>query len=125
AASACGTNTERTRHAKIRRDMRKLRIRTWTLRIAVPAPEDGDPLPCAGFPHARATDKHAHMPHAHLDLNLPTGDEVKTTTCYVCACRCGRGGALARCKVMHRARRRAPGQGWPGRHHAPGTVRSP
>jgi anaerobic selenocysteine-containing dehydrogenase len=29
------------------------------------------------------------MPHAHLDLNLPTGDEVKTTTCYMCACRCG------------------------------------
>ncbi|MFC5491354.1 molybdopterin oxidoreductase family protein [Dokdonella soli] len=29
------------------------------------------------------------MPHAHLNLNLPTGDEVKTTTCYMCACRCG------------------------------------
>ncbi|HEV7490224.1 MAG TPA: molybdopterin-dependent oxidoreductase, partial [Rhodanobacteraceae bacterium] len=29
------------------------------------------------------------MPHAHLDLSKPTGDSVKTTTCYMCACRCG------------------------------------
>ena len=29
------------------------------------------------------------MPHAHLELNRPTGDEIKTTTCYMCACRCG------------------------------------
>ncbi len=29
------------------------------------------------------------MPHEHLELNRPTGDEVKTTTCYMCACRCG------------------------------------
>jgi len=29
------------------------------------------------------------MPHAHLNLNRPTGDDVKTTTCYMCACRCG------------------------------------
>jgi len=29
------------------------------------------------------------MPHAHLNLDQPTGDEVKTTTCYMCACRCG------------------------------------
>ncbi|MGB3049288.1 molybdopterin-dependent oxidoreductase, partial [Dokdonella sp.] len=29
------------------------------------------------------------MPHAALDLNTPTADEVKTTTCYMCACRCG------------------------------------
>jgi anaerobic selenocysteine-containing dehydrogenase len=29
------------------------------------------------------------MPHASLDLNKPTGDSVKTTTCYMCACRCG------------------------------------
>ncbi len=29
------------------------------------------------------------MPHAHLNLDRPTGDEVKTTTCYMCACRCG------------------------------------
>ncbi|HEX7769348.1 MAG TPA: molybdopterin-dependent oxidoreductase, partial [Dokdonella sp.] len=29
------------------------------------------------------------MPHAHLHLDKPTGDEVKTTTCYMCACRCG------------------------------------
>ncbi len=29
------------------------------------------------------------MPHAHLELHRPTGDEVKTTTCYMCACRCG------------------------------------
>ena len=24
-----------------------------------------------------------------VDLNTPVGDEVKTTTCYMCACRCG------------------------------------
>jgi len=29
------------------------------------------------------------MPHTHLRLNEPVGDEVKTTTCYMCACRCG------------------------------------
>jgi hypothetical protein len=29
------------------------------------------------------------MPHASLALNTPTGDEVKHTTCYMCACRCG------------------------------------
>ncbi|MEO7935508.1 MAG: molybdopterin oxidoreductase family protein [Dokdonella sp.] len=29
------------------------------------------------------------MPHASLALNTPTGDAVKTTTCYMCACRCG------------------------------------
>ena len=29
------------------------------------------------------------MPHASLRLNDPVGDEVKTTTCYMCACRCG------------------------------------
>ncbi|MEO7431490.1 MAG: molybdopterin-dependent oxidoreductase [Dokdonella sp.] len=29
------------------------------------------------------------VPHARLELNTPTGDEVKTTTCYMCACRCG------------------------------------
>ncbi|HET7562506.1 MAG TPA: molybdopterin-dependent oxidoreductase [Rhodanobacteraceae bacterium] len=29
------------------------------------------------------------MPHQKLELNKPTGDEVKTTTCYMCACRCG------------------------------------
>jgi anaerobic selenocysteine-containing dehydrogenase len=29
------------------------------------------------------------VPHAHLNLNKPTGDAVKTTTCYMCACRCG------------------------------------
>ena len=29
------------------------------------------------------------MPHARLRLNDPVGDEVKTTTCYMCACRCG------------------------------------
>ncbi|HEX5960574.1 MAG TPA: molybdopterin-dependent oxidoreductase, partial [Rhodanobacteraceae bacterium] len=31
----------------------------------------------------------AHMTHKNLKLNEPTGDEVKTTTCYMCACRCG------------------------------------
>ncbi|HET8942626.1 MAG TPA: molybdopterin oxidoreductase family protein [Rudaea sp.] len=29
------------------------------------------------------------MPHANLQLNEPAGDEVKTSTCYMCACRCG------------------------------------
>ncbi len=29
------------------------------------------------------------MPHANLKLSEPVGDEVKTTTCYMCACRCG------------------------------------
>ncbi|HEX7129733.1 MAG TPA: molybdopterin-dependent oxidoreductase, partial [Rhodanobacteraceae bacterium] len=29
------------------------------------------------------------MPHKNLKYSEPTGDEVKTTTCYMCACRCG------------------------------------
>jgi anaerobic selenocysteine-containing dehydrogenase len=29
------------------------------------------------------------MSHAALQLNLPTGDTVEKTTCYMCACRCG------------------------------------
>ena len=29
------------------------------------------------------------MSHASLDTNAPVGDVVKTTTCYMCACRCG------------------------------------
>jgi anaerobic selenocysteine-containing dehydrogenase len=29
------------------------------------------------------------MRHPDLNLNEPVGDEVKTTTCYMCACRCG------------------------------------
>ncbi len=29
------------------------------------------------------------MSHAKLNINEPVGDEVKTTTCYMCACRCG------------------------------------
>ena len=29
------------------------------------------------------------MPHKNLKLSEPVGDEVKTTTCYMCACRCG------------------------------------
>ena len=29
------------------------------------------------------------VPHSSLNLNMPTSDEVKTTTCYMCACRCG------------------------------------
>ncbi len=37
----------------------------------------------------RVAGYHRGMPHAHLELNRPTGDEVKTTTCYMCACRCG------------------------------------
>jgi anaerobic selenocysteine-containing dehydrogenase len=39
--------------------------------------------------HASSPLDDRSMPHAHLNLNLPTGDEVKTTTCYMCACRCG------------------------------------
>jgi len=29
------------------------------------------------------------MAYAKLKLNEPVGDQVKTTTCYMCACRCG------------------------------------
>jgi anaerobic selenocysteine-containing dehydrogenase len=29
------------------------------------------------------------MPHTKLRLSEPVGDKVKTTTCYMCACRCG------------------------------------
>ncbi|HEX6833612.1 MAG TPA: molybdopterin oxidoreductase family protein [Rudaea sp.] len=29
------------------------------------------------------------MSHANLKLDAPVGDSVKTTTCYMCACRCG------------------------------------
>jgi anaerobic selenocysteine-containing dehydrogenase len=29
------------------------------------------------------------MTHANLNLHEPVGDTVKTTTCYMCACRCG------------------------------------
>ncbi|MBS0558132.1 MAG: molybdopterin oxidoreductase family protein [Proteobacteria bacterium] len=29
------------------------------------------------------------MPRKNLKLSEPVGDEVKTTTCYMCACRCG------------------------------------
>ncbi len=29
------------------------------------------------------------MPHADLKLQEPTGDTVKNTTCYMCACRSG------------------------------------
>jgi len=36
-----------------------------------------------------SSDRYARMTHVRLDLNLLTGDEVKTTTCYMCACRCG------------------------------------
>jgi anaerobic selenocysteine-containing dehydrogenase len=39
--------------------------------------------------HEAPNDRHARMPHAQLNLNAPTGDEVRTTTCYMCACRCG------------------------------------
>ena len=39
--------------------------------------------------HARIRNRREPVPHAHLDLNKPTGDSVKTTTCYMCACRCG------------------------------------
>ncbi len=42
------------------------------------------PLPWPGIRRAEDT-----VPHAHLDLDKPTGDSVKTTTCYMCACRCG------------------------------------
>ncbi len=29
------------------------------------------------------------MSHTDLKLDLPTGDTIRTTTCYMCACRCG------------------------------------
>jgi anaerobic selenocysteine-containing dehydrogenase len=29
------------------------------------------------------------MAHTNLKLDLPTGDTIRTTTCYMCACRCG------------------------------------
>ena len=29
------------------------------------------------------------MTDHRLDYHLPTGDRVATTTCYMCACRCG------------------------------------
>jgi len=37
----------------------------------------------------RATDRQPRMQHATPDLNTPTGDAIATTTCYMCACRCG------------------------------------
>jgi len=30
-----------------------------------------------------------NAPLEPIDYNRPTGDEIKTTTCYMCACRCG------------------------------------
>ena len=29
------------------------------------------------------------MPHKNLEYSEPTGVQVKETTCYMCACRCG------------------------------------
>src|SRR4051794_7663954 len=29
------------------------------------------------------------LPDVRVDYNAPVGDTVKTTTCYMCACRCG------------------------------------
>src|SRR5690349_2808629 len=53
-------------------------------------------LPYRGRVHVRGIRYHCAeprsaetVPHAHLDLDKPTGDTVKTTTCYMCACRCG------------------------------------
>src|SRR5690348_2280998 len=54
-------------------------------RTAGPAPRARDgSIEVKRLPTARA-----YMPHKNLKLNEPTGDEVKSTTCYMCACRCG------------------------------------
>ena len=65
------------------------------------------------------------VPHAHLDLDKPTGDSVKTTTCYMCACRCGIRVHLKDGRdPLHRRQPDAPGQPRRdlreglGRHHA-------
>ena len=65
------------------------------------------------------------VPHAHLDLDKPTGDSVKTTTCYMCACRCGiRVHHEGRPRPLHRRQPDASGQPRRdlreglGRHHA-------
>ena len=29
------------------------------------------------------------LPEPHIDLSVKPADEIKTTTCYMCACRCG------------------------------------
>jgi len=50
---------------------------------AAPGTTDGS-MAVKREPTARAP-----MPHKNLQLSEPTGDEVKTTTCYMCACRCG------------------------------------
>src|SRR6185503_14926083 len=47
-------------------------------------PEDG--LPIIGVAHPLSC---VTMPHANLKTSEPVADEVKTTTCYMCACRCG------------------------------------
>src|SRR5690348_14273860 len=45
---------------------------------------DGKWIPaCAGMT------KWEPMPHRNLKLSEPIGDQVKETTCYMCACRCG------------------------------------
>ncbi len=35
------------------------------------------------------TNNPLRMPHKNLNYNEPPGDQVKETTCYMCACRCG------------------------------------
>jgi sulfite dehydrogenase (quinone) subunit SoeA len=42
-----------------------------------------------GAQYAPSPPDRCRMTHASLDLNQPVGDEVKSTTCYMCACRCG------------------------------------
>ena len=68
----------------------------WRCRRASPAPASdrpgwpGQATHQGRFAVAEASpSRHAPMPHAELKLDTPTGDVVKTTTCYMCACRCG------------------------------------
>src|SRR4051812_12426556 len=51
-----------------------------------PAPRIRDDSSCNDASTQRGSTR---MTHASLNLNEPVGDEVKTTTCYMCACRCG------------------------------------
>src|SRR3954452_19897670 len=41
------------------------------------------------MPEAPTPSPDRPLPDARVDYNAPVGDTVKTTTCYMCACRCG------------------------------------
>jgi sulfite dehydrogenase (quinone) subunit SoeA len=70
-----------------------------------------------------------------IDLSVPTGDEIKTTTCYMCACRCGIKVYLRDGKVRYiEGNRDHPvnkgvlcGKGSAGimQHYAPSRLRAP